>query len=767
MKRYLLIISLLCTFAGTVWAETITKTYFFNGTQVGTTNFGFFYDVEDPISKYNCYPATWTYGSCGSVSFTLADGITFTISDNNNQIAAKINNMSAIGGPGNLTVTLNSDTYFIRQVTLYLLTSKPAFDETNWGTDAESTKSFSKSNCLGYFNRLVITYSDKDIYEIDNTTTTLQGVEDEYEFAGSKVCPNPLVICNDSTLIEDDHYTVSYTNNNAEGTATVTVTGISPFHGSVSQDYTILPPSSASSWDWMAPNTIEITENFTASSINVTGSGNMTLKIAESKTLKVINGITIANGATLFVDGPGKLKVTNTTIVEDGINGAENREDKYTGGIGTTGKAGVKGTLTVNGGTVDITGGTGGNGGGGGQGGKGGQGGRGGRGISGTLTVNGGTVVVKGGAAGQGGHGGFNANGGQGGVGGAGIVGSVIVNDGTVRISGNSGGKGGIKGSGSLSLKNGNTGPYGQALGNSSVTVTCTAADHVIQDSKNQKTWGYLTSGSTSSLKYLRVIKTTPVTLYDNADNTSAILAAEGDDKSCTVTLSGRTFYKDGSWNTLCLPFDMDLTFSPLKDTYMDVRELTGSSFDSSTGTLTLAFTEGKEYSYMGNVFEMVKSDITSIEAGKPYLIRWGIPEGQPSENITDPIFTNVTIKSGTTNAITDYVDFIGTYGPTTYTDQDKSILLVGDENKLFYPLNGAHIGALRGYFQLKGITAGEVNNTRMWFGDSDSEDGIIDIEHGTLNIEHSAGAVYNLSGQKLSKPQKGINIVNGKKILF
>ena len=26
---------------------------------------------------------------------------------------------------------------------------------------------------------------------------------------------------------------------------------------------------------------------------------------------------------------------------------------------------------------------------------------------------------------------------------------------------------------------------------------------------------------------------------------------------------------------------------------------------------------------------------------------------------------------------------------------------------------------------------------------------------------------IYNLSGQKLSKPQKGINIVNGKKILF
>ena len=47
--------------------------------------------------------------------------------------------------------------------------------------------------------------------------------------------------------------------------------------------------------------------------------------------------------------------------------------------------------------------------------------------------------------------------------------------------------------------------------------------------------------------------------------------------------------------------------------------------------------------------------------------------------------------------------------------------------------------------------------------GDEDP-DGISTIEHSTLNIEHS---IYNMAGQRLSKPQKGINIVNGKKILF
>lgn len=42
---------------------------------------------------------------------------------------------------------------------------------------------------------------------------------------------------------------------------------------------------------------------------------------------------------------------------------------------------------------------------------------------------------------------------------------------------------------------------------------------------------------------------------------------------------------------------------------------------------------------------------------------------------------------------------------------------------------------------------------------------GIIDIE-GVKSEKHD-DAVYNLNGQRLSKPQEGINIVNGKKVLF
>ena len=35
------------------------------------------------------------------------------------------------------------------------------------------------------------------------------------------------------------------------------------------------------------------------------------------------------------------------------------------------------------------------------------------------------------------------------------------------------------------------------------------------------------------------------------------------------------------------------------------------------------------------------------------------------------------------------------------------------------------------------------------------------------VKSEESNDAIYNLAGQRLSRPQKGINIVNGRKILY
>ena len=89
--------------------------------------------------------------------------------------------------------------------------------------------------------------------------------------------------------------------------------------------------------------------------------------------------------------------------------------------------------------------------------------------------------------------------------------------------------------------------------------------------------------------------------LYDDQDN-SGIIAANNN-QTLTVTLQSRTLYKDGDWNTLCLPFNVTLDGSPLAGA--EARTL--SSATLADGTLTLNFSE----------------DLTAIETGKPYIVKW------------------------------------------------------------------------------------------------------------------------------------------------
>ena len=86
--------------------------------------------------------------------------------------------------------------------------------------------------------------------------------------------------------------------------------------------------------------------------------------------------------------------------------------------------------------------------------------------------------------------------------------------------------------------------------------------------------------------------------------SSAAIGQASGDGMYYDITLAGRTLYKDGDWNTLCLPFALaTLTGTPLEG--FTVKTLTSSSF--AGGTLTMTFSD----------------DLNSIDAGKPYIVKW------------------------------------------------------------------------------------------------------------------------------------------------
>ena len=241
------------------------------------------------------------------------------------------------------------------------------------------------------------------------------------------------------------------------------------------------------------------------------------------------------------------------------------------------------------------------------------------------------------------------------------------------------------------------------------------------------------------------------ISLADNADNSTTI--SDKDGYVADVTLDGRTFYRDGAWNTLCLPFSMaSFTGTPLEGA--TVKTLASTSFED--GTLTMNFSD----------------DVTTIEAGKPYIVKWA--NGTDIEN---PVFNGIIISNVTANAETDYVDFVGTYSPVSIYTDEKTNLYLGAENTLYYPTaTDFKVNAFRGYFQLNGLTAGEptspVRAFKLNFGDEgDVTTGIVSAEANSslFTLHSSLSEWYTLDGRRLSgKPtQRGIYINNGKKTVI
>ena len=235
------------------------------------------------------------------------------------------------------------------------------------------------------------------------------------------------------------------------------------------------------------------------------------------------------------------------------------------------------------------------------------------------------------------------------------------------------------------------------------------------------------------------------VTLANNADNSAAIVNKQVAD----VTLSGRTLYKDGYWNTLVLPFDVTIASSPLAGDNVVAKVLNDESSNLVGGTLTLNFDNAP----------------ATIPAGTPFIIKWD----NTGVNLVNPVFTGVTIDN--TNRDVDFTDgsgsFKGTYAPLEITDANRSkVLLLSGNNKLGYAktdrtiANKKALGTCRAYFYFPGSQT--ARSFVMNFEEEGTPTGV-----GHTEITEStemAGAIYDLQGRHVEKAKKGLYIVNGKK---
>lgn len=238
------------------------------------------------------------------------------------------------------------------------------------------------------------------------------------------------------------------------------------------------------------------------------------------------------------------------------------------------------------------------------------------------------------------------------------------------------------------------------------------------------------------------------LSLSDNKNNNTAV--ENNDGVTTDVTLANRTLYKDGGWNTICLPFNVTIEGSPLDGAIARTLDANNTTLDGTTLNLNFA------------------NAVTKLIAGTPYIIRWEKANDyvdDDAHNIVSPTFTNVTIVKGMQPVETSYVDFVGTYDYQSFTEDNRSILFVGEKNQLYWPQNGAHLGAFRAYFQLNGITAADVSSgARMSFDETTDID---NVSCSTHDVQRST-LWYDLSGRQLSgRPtQKGLYIHHGRKVI-
>ena len=256
--------------------------------------------------------------------------------------------------------------------------------------------------------------------------------------------------------------------------------------------------------------------------------------------------------------------------------------------------------------------------------------------------------------------------------------------------------------------------------------------------------------------------------LADNGNNTDKIKMLSK--ATANVTLSGRTLYKDGNWNTICLPFSLG-NFSADEGHHFDGTPLEGatvmelkvadSGFDAASGTLSLFFTDAK-----------------SISAGTPYIVKW---EGDGTNNLVNPLFTGVKVFTDAPTPVQSYdkkVQFRGIYSPTNIysADHDNLFLGIGKNNQnedvsmLYWPTTeGYTLGAFRAYFHVDLTETNGVRDIVLNFEDGTQTTGIIGHTDNTDNTDRADAAWYSLDGRKLdAKPSsKGIYIHGGRKVVI
>ena len=463
----------------------------------------------------------------------------------------------------------------------------------------------------------------------------------------------------------------------------------------------------------------------------ITVTGNVTLVLNDGYTLNVPKGIDLFEGNELTIYG----EANNSGTLNAGYNIPLKIDNEliYVAGIGSN-KTNNYGTLTINGGTVIVKGGTAG------------------AGIGGVYAITygssgGGTITINGGIV--------NATGANlaPGIGGGSKCGDIVINGGQLTATG---------GRSSVGI-----GPAVAQSGSGSLTIGWTQPSDFVSVTGDSNMYGFssnfssitLTNGfkiestgetaTADNIKEKESVKLVPnyIALQDESDNAATIAFILNDGATHDVVLEGRTLYKNGDWNTLCLPFDVTLAGSPLEGATVKELNASVSGLDAD-GLLTLNF-----------------QNAASIEAGKPYLVKWDF-----GTDIANPVFRGVTVTESTptavgfSNALGDDCQFVGQFSPFTIDDENKDeVIMISTGNRLGYSNVARTLRSFRCHFLVPTAPAAEARAMSRFvinFG-NDGTTGIVTVPDASPK---GKGSIYTIEGMRISESamQKGhLYIIN------
>ena len=227
-------------------------------------------------------------------------------------------------------------------------------------------------------------------------------------------------------------------------------------------------------------------------------------------------------------------------------------------------------------------------------------------------------------------------------------------------------------------------------------------------------------------------VSSTSLILNDEKDNSGLLTSNNGQQ---TAVILSRTLLAD-TWNTFCVPFDIDLKDGKINGTEVNVME-----YDNTTGH-TINF-----------------KNATKIDAGKAYLIK------PKKEDIKDPVFSDVIIKNVTpiVSGDKDGYSFVGIYSPITFNDSNKNRILILSKNGEFLSVrNGNRMKGMRAYFTIPPKTKAEA--VRLMINNKPTA--ITEITTTLSSPEKIFYTDGTYAGTDIKNVKKGIVIKGGKKIL-